>query len=202
MSRDQDNICNINLYAQRPYLERKKNAECPGWEESWDGGDDDEEEMEDPDADFELGADSVCGEIEHFGELCVDMDETAAKNAVLTSMCDREFCLTSNGYIRDKASDLCLTVSDPNQNDGYVSFGACNSAEQWEISEQDGIRIKDSSDKCWHPLGGLNNPSEDTQVVIYDGCNEDRLVFDFQEAMCWEEVSNSKLNQKLRSSSG
>jgi len=36
-----------------------------------------------------------------------------------------------------------------------------------------------------------------TQIVIYSGCNEDKNEFEFQEAMCWEEVSNSKLGKKL-----
>ena len=105
MSRAQDNICNINSYAQRPTLECKEGMTCDGWTDNGDEEEEEEEEIE-----FEMGDDIECGDIVHFGERCVDMDDTSSMNAVLSSMCNRDICYTSNGYLRDQATDMCLTV--------------------------------------------------------------------------------------------
>ena len=122
MSRAQNNICNINRYAQRPILECKEDKTCEGWSENdSNNGESEEIEWEEEEAEFKLGNDVECGEIAHFGDKCVDMDDSAAMNAVLTSMCNRKICRTSNGYLRDYASDMCLTVSDVTVSDAQES---------------------------------------------------------------------------------
>merc|ERR1711988_781386 len=114
----------------------------------------------------------------------------------LTSMCYRKTCYTSNGYLRDSATDMCLTVNDVTNN-GPISYGQCSGAEQWNMTDN-GFNLKNTG-YCWHPLGGSNNPDEDTQIVVYNGdCNEDRASFEIEEEVCWEEVSNSKMGKKLK----
>lgn len=195
MSRAQDNICNINLYAQTPVLECKAGQTCEGWESNFDG-DEEEEEEEEEDADFDFGDYVKCGEIKHFGDLCVALDDTSAMNAVLSATgCSEEFCLTTKGYIRDSTTGKCLTA-DPGQNNDFVTFGACQSAETWTETDR-GLKINESG-RCWHPNGGSSNPQENTNVVIYDGCDADKNEFMIVPNMCWEEMANSKLGQKIK----
>merc|ERR1712098_323989 len=132
---------------------------------------------EEEEEEFDVGTDVHCGEIEHFGGLCVDLDDTADMNAVLTSAGgSREFCYTSKGYLKDQATDKCLTVTDPSKYDEFVRFGSCKDAATWSTTEK-GFKVNAESGFCWHPKNGAAQPEEDTNVVIWAGCDEDRLTF-------------------------
>ena len=195
MSRAQSNICNINRYAMAPKLACREGKTCKGWEEDFVA--DEEEEAEEEDADFDIGDYVKCGELKHFGNLCVSLDDTPYMNAVLSATgCSGEFCITSKGYIKDSATGKCLTSSNPGQNNDLVAFGACQSAETWTETDR-GLKIKESG-KCWQPDGGSSNPPEDSKVVINDGCDADKNKFKIVPNMCWEEYANAKLNKKIK----
>ncbi|KAL5260124.1 hypothetical protein ACHWQZ_G010296 [Mnemiopsis leidyi] len=171
--------------------------ECrPGQKcKKWDGNDDDKEEEEEEE-DFDVGEPVKCGKIKHFGGRCVDLSNSG-NEAVLTDIgCDREFCLTDKGYIKDKVTDKCLTTSDPDRNDNLITFGICKTARTWAETKK-GFKIQHSSGKCWHPLGGSANPPNENKIVIYSGCDEDRLTFRIEASMCWEEQSGKKLSKKV-----
>merc|ERR1712176_171902 len=200
MSRNQDNICLINTFATLPLFECRKGQKC----KKWDGGsedDDDDKEEEDEDKGFDTGKPVKCGAIKHFGGKCVDLADSGS-GAVLTDIgCDREFCLTDKGYIQDKVTDKCLTISDPNRNNNLITFGACNGAHKWSETAK-GFKIQARSGKCWHPYGGSPNPRNECKICIYSGCNDDRLTFKITESLCWEEISGKKLGKKLKNSKG
>ncbi|KAL5260123.1 hypothetical protein ACHWQZ_G010295 [Mnemiopsis leidyi] len=190
MSRNQDNICLINTAATVPVFQCRPGQKC----KKWDGNDDDKEEEEEED--FDVGKPVKCGEIKHFGGRCVDLSNSG-NEAVLTDIgCDREFCLTDKGYLKDKVTDKCLTTSDPDRNDNLITFGICKTARMWAETKK-GFKIQPGSGKCWHPLGGSANPPNENKIVIYSGCDEDRLTFRMEASMCWEEQSGKKLSKKV-----
>ena len=202
MSRSQENICGINSMAQAPTLTCKPGQTCDGWENG-DGEGNDGEEEEEEEKEFNIGRDVMCGEIKHYGGLCVDMDDTAAMNTVLTTAgCSREFCYTSKGYLQDKATDKCLTVSDsPGTNSDVITFGSCKDSYTWETTGK-GFKIDLPEGSCWHPKGGSANPAEDTNVEIQSECDEDRNLFQMKETLCWEEVAGHKLGKKMMDADG
>ena len=202
MTRAQNNICGLNAWAQAPALTCKPGQTCDGWENGEEEEEEEEEEQEEEEEEFDIGSDVICGEIEHFGGLCVDMDDTSEMNTVLTSAgCSREFCYTTKGYLKDKATDKCLTVSDPSMYDDQVKFGSCNNAYTWNTTEK-GFKINAGEGFCWHPRGGLESPAEDSNVVIWSGCEEDRLTFQIKDTLCWEEVAGQKLGKKMKNDEG
>ena len=191
MSRKQNNICLINTAATVPTFECRPGKKC----KKWDGNEEDEEEEEE-DEDFDVGKPVKCGEIKHYGGRCVDLSNSG-NEAVLTDIgCDREFCLTDKGYLKDKVTDKCLTTSNPNRNDNPITFGICTTASKWEETEK-GFKIQHNSGKCWHPFHGSARPHNGNKIVIYSGCDEDRLTFKIEASLCWEEVSGKKLSKKL-----
>ena len=206
MSRAQSNICGINGWAQAPQLTCKAGQTCDGWdngdEEKEEEKEKEEEEKEEEEKKFNIGKIVMCGEIKHFGGLCVDMDDTKNQTAVLTSAgCDRSFCYTSKGYLQDKATKKCLTVSSPSTPDDKVRFGACKSAYTWKTTEK-GFRVNADSGFCWHPQGGLEKPAEDTNVVVWEGCDEDRLTFQIRRVLCWEQFAGSKMTKPMTDEEG
>ena len=61
--------------------------------------------------DMDVGEKVECGEILHFGGLCLDLDDTVDKWVVLTTEgCTRDICLTEDEYLQDKATRSCLTT--------------------------------------------------------------------------------------------
>jgi len=80
-----------------------------------------------------------------------------------------------------------MLTPSPLQNNAAVKFGMCSTAEQWEESDS-GIKLK-GTDSCWHPLGGLSNPAEDTQLVIYEGgCSEDKASFEVRVLALFKDI--------------
>lgn len=193
------NICGINVWAQAPALECKAGQTCDGWNDGDEENQEEEEEKEEED--FDIGQIEKCGEIEHFGGLCVDLDDTAARYATLTSAgCSRSFCITTNGYIQDSVTEMCLTVEQDVNNNG-IRFAKCKDAKTWQ-SLGSAFRLNEGNGKCWHPVGGSDNPEEDTNVVIYDGCDSDRTTFTMKPTLCWEEYAESKLFGKIKTDTG
>lgn len=200
--RAQDNICNINKYAQRPILECREGSTCigPDFEEEEEG---DEEATSEADEEFFIGDEKECGTIVHYGDKCIDMDDTADMKVVLDSMCDRYMCLTTLGYLQDKASKLCITTDDhksPEDNEA-LHFAKCTASSAIWTRSDNGFKHFHTG-KCWHPLGGDANPEEGTGIVVFEGCDEARLEFEFEEETCWEEESGVKLGKKLKDDDG
>ena len=187
MSRKTKNMCNIASMPTRPLLQCKKGKVCKGWDfsnnEDW--AEEDEEDV------FDTGDIEMCGEIQHYGGLCIDLDTTKNHYAVLSNIgCDREFCSTSKGYLVDAVTGMCLTVG-PKKG---VIFGACSAAGQWEHPGKH-IYVKGKA-MCMHVYAGNNqNPTVDTEVEVSQNCGGEYREFKMTPSMCWEEDSGVKMKK-------
>ncbi|KAI9137207.1 hypothetical protein BKA69DRAFT_1099250 [Paraphysoderma sedebokerense] len=50
-----------------------------------------------------------------------------------------------------------------------------------------------TSGRCFHPKGGSATPADNTQIVLYDGCAEPRLLFEYNSGtQTFKHVSSGK----------
>jgi len=129
----------------------------------------------------------ACGYIQHTGGKCIHpyggSPTPEPGTAIVTyDGCHEErlyYCLTENGELRHKTSDLCLVPGNPNPgNNEQIVFGDCGTRQTDFLLS--GSILDVTSGKCWHPNGGSATPDNNNVVVVYDGCNEDRLRFNWQ----------------------
>ncbi|MDR4487540.1 MAG: RICIN domain-containing protein [Nitrospirales bacterium] len=69
--------------------------------------------------------------------------------------------------------EACVRTGSPNPSAGTEAVKASSSS--FPLGGNAFQHVPTS--KCWHPKGGSPLPSNNTYVVLYDGCNEDRLMF-------------------------
>jgi agarase len=116
--------------------------------------------------------------------------------AVLFDGCDEkknDFELTSNGSLKH-SSGMCLRAR-PNTGTGGLFGGLLQAASGLADNNAELIFVEDcegrgkfeflgngaikhvNSDKCIHPSGGSDNPANDTKLVVYDGCDDNKVKF-------------------------
>ena len=188
MSRETPNMCNIMQMPTRPILECKGNS-CNGWDfsnnEDWS-----KEEVEEA---FEIGDIEKCGELQHLGGLCVDMQYSDPQYAVLTLIgCDREFCLTDRGYLQDTVTDMCLGVSGDAAEGAKVTFVKCSTAKRWSFTGND-LQLKGSK-LCMHPRHESHLASNPV-LELTDSCKSKNQMFEMKEPLCWEEEKGVKMKK-------
>jgi len=189
MTRTQDNICNIQNWAMYPAMECKEGQTCEGYKDDSDDGDDhDDEEHEE----WEGGEEVECGDLEHFGGLCVDIGDGADKPAVLSNTCDRKVCLTSNGYLVDDASKLCISKSEESDE---VQFATCCAEKSTKWNMEGGMLSVGST--CLNTANNDVNPADDSALVV-GSCKGDGAQFSFASLACWEELSSKKMGKKIK----
>ena len=192
MSRKQENICSISQYGTSPFLQCKDGHTCNGWDrkdrdesnndESSDNDDssDDKDDFENDELFDYIGKIVKHGEIKHINGLCVDMDDTDKKLAVLTSAgCSRNFCFTEKGFILDKTTMLCLNDGVIRDDEKKLEFTKCSCSRQWEESGK-GFHIKGFKDLCWHSHHGTLGHQDAVT------CKTDSSIFKFSQNSCWE----------------
>merc|ERR1711872_255835 len=90
------------------------------------------------------------------------------------------YCLTPEGELRHMTSGQCLqprNKSNSPPNGEVLVLDTCGSAAaQFQVTSGGSLQQK-TSGKCWHPNGGSATPAANTEVVLHDGCNENRLQF-------------------------
>jgi len=185
MTRTQDNICNIQNWAMYPAMECKAGQTCDGY--SYDDSDDHDDHTE-----WDGGEIVECGDLEHFGGLCVDLGDGSNKPAVLSNTCDRKVCITSNGYLVDDASSLCISKSEDSD---VVQFATCcgDKSTKWTMSEG---RLSVGS-QCLNTANNDVNPDDDAALVA-GSCKGDGAQFSFSSLTCWEEWSSKKMGKKIK----
>lgn len=103
-------VANIHLLGGwMPVLACNDGQTCttPEWDES---------SHEDDDVDDNKGEDVQCGIVQHSGGRCLSIDDSASKFTDLSAVCEREWCTTSNGFLYEKATDLCANIVEPTTN--------------------------------------------------------------------------------------
>ncbi len=76
----------------------------------------------------------------------------------------------------ETVGDIHKTTSEPISGVPKNSFGTAMKAMA-KLGSISPFSIRNKSGKCIHPSGGIANNG--TELVIYDGCDEDRLKFEF-----------------------
>ena len=63
-------------------------------------------------------------------------------------------------------------------NGDFLELGSsCDKdSSQWEFTSRNSIKQL-SSGLCWHPQGGKEDSEDGTKVVIFNGCDVNRLQF-------------------------
>merc|ERR1712151_1130241 len=180
--------------AMYPAMACKEGQTCDGYRDGSDGDDHDHDDEEHEE--WDGGEDVKCGELEHFGGLCVDMGDGSDKPAVLSSACDRKVCYTSNGYLVDDASGLCISKSEDSDD---VQFATC-CAEKSTVWKMDGSMLSTGS-QCLNTADSSANPEDDSALVA-GSCDGDGAKFEFASLTCWEEISAKKMGKKLKTTAG
>ncbi|MBD1390460.1 ricin-type beta-trefoil lectin domain protein [Neiella sp. HB171785] len=103
---------------------------------------------------------------------------------VLHSDCSGEaaqFNWTSGGSIQHSPSGRCIHpggAAIPENGQKLVLWDGCDFADRVRFSATNQNSMQHlSSNKCVHPNGGSANPADNTNLVMWEGCNEDRLAF-------------------------
>ena len=113
--------------------------------------------------------------IKHSSGLCISLD-SASNRLVLTNACNERFELTSVILLRHTKTGRYV-VSEGTSNNAYLKLQSdCSSSSQFKPTA--GFSIKHlPTGKCLHPNDGKLRPADGTPVVIYSGCDKERLQF-------------------------
>lgn len=99
-----------------------------------------------------------------------------------------QFTIQPNGSLRHVSSGLCVhpeggTASTGRRlvlwnscSEGLVADDAGNKRLAFEFESSGSLKHK-SSGLCVHPSGGATNPAVDTELVLWVGCNDPRLIY-------------------------
>ena len=116
--------------------------------------------------------------IKHYSGLCVTVRKSDSLFR-LSQQCTEKFTLTSNKNLVHMASGKCAIPENLADNSRIKLTADCNNVGT-QFEQTSGLSMKHlQTGKCVHPLGGSTNPASDTDVVIYRGCNSNRLQFKF-----------------------
>jgi hypothetical protein len=134
----------------------------------------------------------------HSAGLCVHPNQGAeipenGTSLLLFPHCDQHqarlrFSILSNGSLYHVSSGKCIhpeggkaeigrrLVFWSSCSDGPVSDANGNKRLAFEFTSSGSIRHKNTG-LCIHPSGGLESPENDTELVLWSGCDERRLQF-------------------------
>lgn len=116
--------------------------------------------------------------IKHYNGLCVAMDAQSSR-LILTNSCDQKFTLTSGKNLKHIKSGKCV-VPESTRDNALIKLDADCSSNNSRFSQTQKYSAKHiTTGKCIHPLGGNLRPRSGTKIVIYRGCDQDRLQFKF-----------------------
>ena len=116
--------------------------------------------------------------IRHYSGKCVSI--RLEYQLHLTTACNTPFTLTEDKALKHVESGKCVT---PNTNEDDAVLRLRNTCAYQNARYEHTLytSIKHiMTGKCFHPYLGSPTPSEGTPVVIYSGCNETRLHFNFE----------------------
>ncbi|XP_065064665.1 uncharacterized protein LOC135690903, partial [Rhopilema esculentum] len=115
--------------------------------------------------------------IQHHSKKCFNYD-SANQRIQLSSVCDDLYYLSTTKSLVHYATGKCVRPLS-NGDNSYIALSAnCDDNTKFELTSFGSLRqIKTGS--CVHPLNGALYPKEGQPVVIYRGCDVDRLKFSF-----------------------
>lgn len=104
---------------------------------------------------------------------------------VLTSNCNTitsSFRKLASGLLKHVPSGMCVHPDQGVANNGVnlILFPSCNPEPRLAFNMTSGGSLQHSlTGRCVHPSGGSATPAEGTNLLFHDGCNEERLRFNF-----------------------
>ena len=116
--------------------------------------------------------------IKHYSGLCLSLRQSDSRLRLGTS-CSEKFSLTSNKNLKHMATGKCVIPESLGDNSRVKLTSDCNDVGT-QFEQTTGLSMKHvQTGKCIHPLGGSLNPADNTEIVIYSGCDSNRLQFKF-----------------------
>jgi len=116
--------------------------------------------------------------IKHYSGLCLSLRQSDSRLRLGTT-CTEKFSLTSSKNLKHMATGKCVIPESLSDNSRVKLTNDCNNVGT-QFEQTAGLSMKHvQTGKCIHPLGGSSNPSNNTEIVIYNGCDSNRLQFKF-----------------------
>ena len=116
--------------------------------------------------------------IQHFSGLCVSLRQSDNRLR-LSKSCNEKFTLTSNKNLKHLPTGKCVIPESLNDNSGIKLTSDCNNVGT-QFKQTSFLSVKHlQTGKCIHPRGGYLFPEVNTNIVIYAGCDVNRLQFKF-----------------------
>jgi len=113
--------------------------------------------------------------IKHSGGRCVSINSN--NELYFASKCDTKFKMTSDGKIIDE-NGSCYVGQTASYGSPIVK-SACSVPGVAFTKTKLGSLKQTSTGRCMHPDNGSPTPNEGTKLVLWGGCDEDRLKFTF-----------------------
>eukprot|EP00058_Branchiostoma_floridae_P006661 XP_002592149.1 hypothetical protein BRAFLDRAFT_85021 [Branchiostoma floridae] len=129
--------------------------------------------------------------IRHSGGKCLHIksypgEEQPINKLVLKDCGNRQrqlFVHWPNGSLMHAVSAKCLVLDTKGeiQEGTEITLGDCDETSL-HVRHTPSRTLQDmSTGMCLHPYGGSSTPDEGTHVVIFSGCEEERLMFEYME---------------------
>ncbi|XP_066300101.1 NXPE family member 3-like [Branchiostoma lanceolatum] len=129
--------------------------------------------------------------IRHSGGKCLHVktypgEEQPINRLVLKDCGNRQrqlFVHWPNGRLMHAVSKKCLVLNTKGeiQEGTEITLGDCDENSLHVIHTPTRTLQDMSTGMCLHPYGGSSLPEEDTHIVIFSGCEEYRLMFEYME---------------------
>eukprot|EP00794_Sanderia_malayensis_P018635 gene18635-20517_t len=114
--------------------------------------------------------------IRHFNQKCFNRESASSNKIQLKSTCDDLFHMNVNKQLVHSASGKCVAPQSSGDNSLLVLQTSCTDNSKFESTATGALKHV-STGRCVHPLNGALDPKEGQFVVIYTGCDSDRLKF-------------------------
>lgn len=128
--------------------------------------------------------------IKHYNGLCITL-RSSDNRLRLSQQCTDRFTLTSDKNLKHVTTGKCAAPESLNNDSRLKLMSDCSNVRT-QFEQTSGLSMRHIlTGKCVHPFHGSINPTSDTDVVIYTGCDEDRLQFKFiwGKLYCWRNTA-------------
>jgi len=132
--------------------------------------------------------------IKHSGGRCVSINSD--NELYFSSKCDTKFKMTSDGKIIDE-NGSCYVGQTASYGSPIVK-SACSVSGVAFTKTKSGSLKQISTGRCIHPDNGSPTPSEGTKLVLWGGCDEDRLKFTFVKVLSCRDLQTSCISSAVQ----
>lgn len=112
----------------------------------------------------------------HSGGKCVATDGN--NKLFLTASCNTKFKITAEGQLQDEEMN-CFAAVSQDTNGAYVTRTMCDQPHTYYRRRVTGNIQQISNGYCFHPAGGSATPSEGTNIIFFNNCQDDAVQLHF-----------------------